>query len=79
MCSSDLSSLDHAVTEPDRKKAIYTALSSMSSDDVVLIAGKGHENYQEVNGERIAFSDKECVLSFYSDSLLIDNKSQESH
>ncbi len=49
----------------DREKAIHETLKSMNSDDVVLIAGKGHEDYQEINGQRIPFSDKDSVISFY--------------
>ena len=41
----------------DRKQAIKTALLMASSGDILLIAGKGHENYQEINGVRIAFDD----------------------
>ena len=41
----------------DRKQAIKTALLMASPGDILLIAGKGHENYQEINGVRIAFDD----------------------
>lgn len=53
-------------TEIDRKKAINKILQTVNKEDVVLIAGKGHEDYQEINGERLPFSDSDCVLSFYS-------------
>ena len=43
--------------EPDRAKAIAGAISSAQPGDVVLIAGKGHENYQEIAGKRLPFSD----------------------
>jgi UDP-N-acetylmuramoyl-L-alanyl-D-glutamate--2,6-diaminopimelate ligase len=43
--------------EPDRARAIERALAGARDEDVVLIAGKGHENYQEIAGERRAFSD----------------------
>jgi len=49
----------------DRREAIFKALSIKNEGDVVLIAGKGHETYQEVNGRRIPFSDKEVVREFY--------------
>ncbi|MEK7259969.1 MAG: cyanophycin synthetase, partial [Pseudomonadota bacterium] len=45
------------VVERDRAKAISLAISSAAPGDVVLIAGKGHENYQDVNGKRMVFSD----------------------
>lgn len=41
----------------DRRAAIALAISSASADDVVLIAGKGHETYQETAGRRLPFSD----------------------
>lgn len=41
----------------DRRTAIAAALDAAQPDDVVLIAGKGHENYQEINGERLPFDD----------------------
>jgi UDP-N-acetylmuramoyl-L-alanyl-D-glutamate--2,6-diaminopimelate ligase len=46
-------------TEVDRGKAIQGAIESAGSDDVVLIAGKGHEDTQEICGQRIRFSDVE--------------------
>nr|VFJ64359.1 MAG: UDP-N-acetylmuramoylalanyl-D-glutamate--2,6-diaminopimelate ligase [Candidatus Kentron sp. FW] len=48
----------------DRKRAIETALSLADRGDIVLVAGKGHENYQEINGVRNPFDDKEVVLGF---------------
>ncbi|MBU2409641.1 MAG: UDP-N-acetylmuramoyl-L-alanyl-D-glutamate--2,6-diaminopimelate ligase [Gammaproteobacteria bacterium] len=47
-----------AQVEPDRAKAIADTLAQAASDDVVLIAGRGHEAWQEIAGERIAFSDR---------------------
>ncbi|MDH5181349.1 MAG: UDP-N-acetylmuramoyl-L-alanyl-D-glutamate--2,6-diaminopimelate ligase [Gammaproteobacteria bacterium] len=43
--------------EMDRARAIALALQQAKADDIVLIAGKGHEDYQEVNGVRSPFSD----------------------
>ncbi len=51
---------EYAVEE-DRAKAIEIAIANAGKDDVVLIAGKGHEDYQEVAGERHYFSDVEQV------------------
>ena len=45
----------------DRKQAIKTACKLSEKGDIVLIAGKGHENYQEINGERFHFDDLEVV------------------
>jgi UDP-N-acetylmuramoyl-L-alanyl-D-glutamate--2,6-diaminopimelate ligase len=45
----------------DRHEAISVALRSATADDVVLVAGKGHEQYQEIGEKRLPFSDQECV------------------
>lgn len=45
----------------DRKQAIKHALQIAESDDMILIAGKGHEAYQEIGHERFAFSDQAVV------------------
>jgi len=45
----------------DRKQAIRTACQLAEGNDIILIAGKGHETYQETNGERIDFNDFEIV------------------
>ena len=44
----------------DREQAIRHAFEQAETKDVILVAGKGHENYQEVNGERRYFSDADC-------------------
>jgi len=48
----------------DRKLAIEFALSRASQNDVVLVAGKGHENYQEIRGLKQPFSDEQVVLDW---------------
>ncbi|GAA4277166.1 UDP-N-acetylmuramoyl-L-alanyl-D-glutamate--2,6-diaminopimelate ligase [Aquimarina mytili] len=45
----------------DRKQAIKTACQLAETGDIILIAGKGHETYQEINGERFDFNDFEIV------------------
>jgi UDP-N-acetylmuramoyl-L-alanyl-D-glutamate--2,6-diaminopimelate ligase len=45
----------------DRKQAIKTACQLAQSKDIILIAGKGHETYQEINGVRHHFDDMETV------------------
>lgn len=45
----------------DRKKAIEFALRQAQRNDLVLVAGKGHETYQEINGEKIHFDDREVI------------------
>ncbi len=58
------------LTAIDREQAIKEVLHSATADDVILIAGKGHEDYQEIQGKTIPFSDKACVLSVLSDRTL---------
>lgn len=50
--------------EMDRRKAIEMALGSLSEEDVLLIAGKGHENYQIIGEKRVEFDDREVVKSY---------------
>ncbi len=49
----------------DRKEAIKTAISLAKPEDIILIAGKGHEKYQEIKGVRNHFDDKEVVKEFF--------------
>jgi len=51
----------HFTKELDRRNAIMAAIESASNNDVVLIAGKGHEDYQEIAGVRHPFSDRVIV------------------
>lgn len=52
------------LTIEDRKQAIKTACQMAQSNDIILIAGKGHETYQEINGERFDFDDLKIVKEF---------------
>jgi UDP-N-acetylmuramoyl-L-alanyl-D-glutamate--2,6-diaminopimelate ligase len=54
----------------NRKLAIEYALQQATVDDIVLIAGKGHEDYQEIGDQRLPFSDRELV-SNYTNKLLL--------
>ncbi len=54
----------NVIVEPDREKAIIKALDNMKLNDILLIAGKGHENYQIIGNTRSFFSDKEVVLNY---------------
>ena len=49
----------------DRKEAIKTAISLAQPEDIVLIAGKGHEKYQEIKGVKYHFDDKEVVQEMF--------------
>ena len=56
---------EKVVVIPDRREAIEYALKEKREGDTVLIAGKGHETYQEFKDFRVHFSDKEVVEEFY--------------
>ena len=45
----------------DRKEAIEKAIKMMSKKDIVILAGKGHETYQEINGKKYPFDEREIV------------------
>jgi UDP-N-acetylmuramoyl-L-alanyl-D-glutamate--2,6-diaminopimelate ligase len=50
----------------DRKEAIKAAVAFAKPEDIVLVAGKGHEKYQEINGVKHAFDDKAILLAFFN-------------
>jgi UDP-N-acetylmuramoyl-L-alanyl-D-glutamate--2,6-diaminopimelate ligase len=50
----------------NREEAIAYAVQNSEDNSVILIAGKGHENYQEINGVRNHFSDKETAEKYLS-------------
>lgn len=56
-----LSGKDHVVATPDRKLAIKMALDELKEDEVLLILGKGDEDYQEVKGVKHPFDDREVA------------------
>jgi UDP-N-acetylmuramoyl-L-alanyl-D-glutamate--2,6-diaminopimelate ligase len=49
----------------DRREAIKTAISLAGQEDIVLVAGKGHEKYQEIKGVKYPFDDKEVVKEVF--------------
>ena len=53
------------IVEPDRRLAVRCALQKASYGDIILIAGKGHEDYQEIAGRRLIYSDYAEVENFY--------------
>ena len=52
----------------DRKEAIRTACLLAHTGDVILIAGKGHEDYQEVKGVKHHFDDREIVMNIFNEN-----------
>ena len=58
---SDVTDLNKIHIEHDRQSAISYAVSNAKSKDIVLVAGKGHEQYQEIAGVKSPFSDAQAV------------------
>ena len=56
---------------PDRAEAIRRALTAAHKDDIVIVAGKGHENYQLVGTEKKHFSDQEEILDFLRENKYV--------
>jgi UDP-N-acetylmuramoyl-L-alanyl-D-glutamate--2,6-diaminopimelate ligase len=55
---------DRVVICPDRREAISTVLANAKENDIILLAGKGHEDYMVIGTERIHFDDREEVKKF---------------
>jgi UDP-N-acetylmuramoyl-L-alanyl-D-glutamate--2,6-diaminopimelate ligase len=51
----------------DRKEAIRTAVMMAREDDIILVAGKGHEKYQEIKGQRFSFDDKDILVRTFTE------------
>nr|MDP2190370.1 UDP-N-acetylmuramoyl-L-alanyl-D-glutamate--2,6-diaminopimelate ligase [Rhodoferax sp.] len=64
-----LTGYDSVTVESDRALAIAQALLQAAANDVLLIAGKGHEDYQEVAGQRLSFSDLDHVRRALGDRV----------
>ena len=60
---SDMAIEYHSIV--DRNAAISFAMKNMKEDDILLIAGKGHETYQEIAGKKIPFDDVQVVVNEY--------------
>ena len=54
------------VVEVDRPTAIHKALSIARTGDTVVLAGKGHETYQEVNGVKRHMDEREIVADYFA-------------
>ena len=54
----------------DRKEAIKEAIAMLNKKDILVIAGKGHETYQEVNGEKLPFDEREIVQEFLKTKIV---------
>lgn len=62
----DPSHLKKVLSITDRKEAIRTAIALSQQADIIVVAGKGHENYQETKGVRIPFDDKEELINAFN-------------
>ena len=51
----------------DRREAIRTAVMLAKSEDIILIAGKGHEKYQEIAGKKYPFDDKKILVDILNE------------
>jgi UDP-N-acetylmuramoyl-L-alanyl-D-glutamate--2,6-diaminopimelate ligase len=67
--SAGLETPDDAVLEPDRREAIGLTVRMARQSDVILIAGKGHEDYQELAEGRIPFDDREVAHEFLQERM----------
>ena len=57
--------LKKTLTIVDRKEAIKTACVLANPQDIILVAGKGHETYQEVKGVKTDFDDKKILADMF--------------
>lgn len=57
---------EHTLCITDRKQAIKTAVCLAKKGDVILVAGKGHEDYQEINGIKHHFDDREILRTIFA-------------
>ena len=57
--------LRKAIAITDRREAIRTACMMAKKGDVILVAGKGHEDYQEIKGVKHHFDDKEVLQDIF--------------
>lgn len=58
---------DKVTVEPDRAVAIHKAIANCQPGDIVLVAGKGHETWQDIAGRKIPFSDESEILTALGD------------
>ncbi|MEG0258500.1 MAG: UDP-N-acetylmuramoyl-L-alanyl-D-glutamate--2,6-diaminopimelate ligase [Lysinibacillus sp.] len=56
----------------DRREAIHAALKSAEKGDIVLVAGKGHEQTQQIKNVKIPFSDQQCIRDYFDNLIKPD-------
>jgi len=61
-----IKNLNKVIVQKDRREAIKLALQNAKEGDVILIAGKGHEDYQEIKGIKYPFRDQDVVKEVFN-------------
>ena len=61
---------DRCIRQSDRRQAIRTALAMGRAGDVILLAGKGHETYQDIGGKRNHLDEREEISSFFQENMI---------
>ena len=61
ICGVDIEDQSKVINIVDRKEAIIKASKIAKQDDILLLAGKGHEDYQIIKSKKIKFNDKEVL------------------
>ncbi|RYG00377.1 MAG: UDP-N-acetylmuramoyl-L-alanyl-D-glutamate--2,6-diaminopimelate ligase, partial [Chitinophagaceae bacterium] len=62
----NITSRKKVITIPDRREAIKTAVNLSEGEDIILLAGKGHEKYQEIAGAKYDFDDREVLEEMFA-------------
>jgi len=65
MVGVDAANYKKTLSIVDRMQAINTAVSMAETNDIILIAGKGHEKYQDINGVRHDFDDLNTIKELF--------------
>jgi len=65
--SSQFSQSDDLYIVPERTDAVKAAMKQAATDDVVVLAGKGHEDYQIVNGQKTSYDEREYLQTLLSE------------
>ena len=68
-----------ARVEADRRRAIVSAIGAAAAEDVILVAGKGHEDYQEIMGVKHPFLDHEAVREALLERRVAALRAKETH
>ena len=68
-----------ARVEADRRLAIVSAIGAAAAEDVILVAGKGHEDYQEIMGVKHPFLDHEAVREGLLERRVAALRAKETH